>query len=403
MLSREELNLARDFGIIEEDYVRVLVEKMNNEKILSEHPYAIWEGKDGNWWTYLPDERKGRVQKKRKKKEDIEKLVIGYYKQKTENPTVRELFEEWNNEKSGISEATRDRNEDFFKRHFKEFGEKRIKNVSEADWIEFLEAQIVDFNLSYKAFSGLKGVVRGILTRARRNELIEFSVERDVFELLEIGKKVFKKTKKESYEEVFDKEEFSKMATYLLEHLDKHNMAILLLFLTGMRPGEVVALRNVDMKEDCINIRGTETNYKDKATGKTVYEVSPFPKTEASFRSVVLPKGCEWLYERLRNLNPEGEYIFMQDKGCRFTENCISSRMRTLCKNLGIYSKSLNKCRKTYASILCDENLDENLRLTLMGHVDSKVTEEHYHRDRKKLEEKAVRLADIQEFDVFKR
>lgn len=40
------------------------------EKILQQHPYKIWEGKDGKWYTYLSDENKGRV--KKSSKESIE-------------------------------------------------------------------------------------------------------------------------------------------------------------------------------------------------------------------------------------------------------------------------------------------------------------------------------------------
>lgn len=48
------------------------------EKILQQHPYKIWEGKDGKWYTYLSDENKGRV--KKSSKELIENIIISYYK-----------------------------------------------------------------------------------------------------------------------------------------------------------------------------------------------------------------------------------------------------------------------------------------------------------------------------------
>lgn len=33
--------------------------KMNKRKeLLEKHPYSIWEGSDGNWYTYVPDDTK---------------------------------------------------------------------------------------------------------------------------------------------------------------------------------------------------------------------------------------------------------------------------------------------------------------------------------------------------------
>ena len=35
------------------------IEAMKKEELLKKHPYKIWEGKEGEWYTYLPDEKKG--------------------------------------------------------------------------------------------------------------------------------------------------------------------------------------------------------------------------------------------------------------------------------------------------------------------------------------------------------
>lgn len=45
--------------------------------------YKIWEGKDGKWYTYLPDEKKGRVLKKRTSEHAIIEMVIEFYSDET--------------------------------------------------------------------------------------------------------------------------------------------------------------------------------------------------------------------------------------------------------------------------------------------------------------------------------
>ena len=67
----ELLKYVIDNGMIDTAYVRDIIEMQKRKEILDKHPYKIWEGKDGKWYTYLPDEENGRVLKKRKTEKDI--------------------------------------------------------------------------------------------------------------------------------------------------------------------------------------------------------------------------------------------------------------------------------------------------------------------------------------------
>ena len=72
------------------------------EEILKKHKWAISQGKDGFWRTYLPDETKPSKRKlvKRKSKIDIEYLVIDYiegrdYLNKKKEILFKDLYKEW--------------------------------------------------------------------------------------------------------------------------------------------------------------------------------------------------------------------------------------------------------------------------------------------------------------------
>ena len=124
---------------------------MKRKELLEKHPYKIWQGKDGKWYTYLPDDKKGRVLKKRTSQKAIEDDVIAYLKTELENPTITEVFNEWNDrrlELKKISDATHLRNKQVFNRHYKEFGNQRIKVISADDFDRFLEEQIPLHNLT---------------------------------------------------------------------------------------------------------------------------------------------------------------------------------------------------------------------------------------------------------------
>lgn len=390
--------------IIKNDIVNIndvqsLMESMKRKELLSKHPYKIWQGNDSRWRTYLPDKKKGRVLKKRNSQKEIEDVIIDYWTEQLENPTVKEVFEEWNNrrlELGKIAEATHLRNKQVFNRHYMEFGNRKIKSLSVEEIEDFLEEQIPEYNLTAKAFSNLKTITRGFLKRAKKCKYIDFSVE-DIFNDLDTSDSDFNKVIKEDYQEVFDEDEMSKMIKYLEEHLDTQNIGILFMFVTGIRVGELVTLKHNVFDGNTFKIRRTETRYLDK-NKKYVYKVKEYPKSEAGVRTVVVPEDYAWICAKIRTLNPFGEYIFVNKSGERMTTNCIRNRLKRLCEKLIIYHKSPHKIRKTYGTILFDNNVDKRLILDQMGHADILVGETHYHRNRKTIEKKSNILSSIPEF-----
>ena len=388
-------------GMINISDVQNRIEEMKRETLLKKHPYKIWEGKDGKWYTYLPDEKKGRILKKKTTKKAIENDVIGYLKAELENPTINEVFKEWNDrrlELKKISDATHLRNQQIFKRHYREFGNKKIKSVSMEEIEDFLERQIAEQNLTAKAFSNLKTVTRGLLKRAKKRKLIAFNVE-ELFQELDMSETEFKKVIKEDYEEVFSEEEMPVMIDYLKKNLDAKNIGILLMFATGIRVGELVTLKHEVFDGNTFKIRRTETRYLGE-DGKYVYAVKEYPKSEAGVRTVVVPDDYTWLCSQIRKLNPFGEYIFTDKNGKRMTTNCIRRRQERNCSKLGIYNKSSHKIRKTYGTILLDHNVDNCLIMEQMGHTDIACTENYYHRNRKSIDAKSRIISSIPEFQA---
>ena len=65
-----------------------------------------------------------------------------------------------------------------------------------------------------------------------------------------------------------------------------------------------------------------------------------------------------------------------------------------------IINKSPHKIRKTYGSILLDNQVDHKLIEKQMGHTDVLTIEIHYHRDRKRIAQKMGVLNNLPEFAV---
>lgn len=400
------LNFAFENGMLDANTIQMQIEMNENKKYLAMHTYQKWKGSDNNWHTYLPDDEKGRIHKKRKTEEDLDKIIIDYWKGQLNNPTIEEVFEEWNDrrlELGKIANSTHLRNKQCFDRHYKEFGKYKIKSISAEDVSDFLEEQIPEFDLTAKAFSNLKGITRGFLKRAKKKNLITFNVE-ELMNELDVSDAKFKKKVKEDYEEVFDDEEMDKMINYLVNNLDTQNIGILLMFVAGLRVGELVALKHEVFDGNSFKIKRMETRYinPDKSSKKKyLYEIKEFAKTDAGIRTVVIPNDYKWLCAKIKLLNPFGEYIFTDKNGKRMTTNCFRRRLERVCKQVGVYKKSPHKIRKTYGSILLDNNVDKNLVIQQMGHTDIAVTENHYHRNRKSIERKVEILSAIPEFSML--
>lgn len=397
----EILSNAIDYGMIDLEYLQATIDMKKKQEILSNHPYTIYQGKDGKWYTYLPDPKKGRVKRKRNTREEIEQTVLDFYKEQEENPTLEEIFIAWNEDRLAekeICEATHSRNQRDFDRYFPEIKDRKIKSVPPVFMENFLERQVSEKQLTTKAFSNLRAITKGIFKRARKKGFIDWSIE-TVFSDLEISRRKFKRVIKEDYQEVFSEEETQVMLEYLKTHLDIVNPAILLMFVTGIRTGELVTLKHSDFDSTVFNIRRTATTYKDNETGKFVYDVREFPKTEAGLRTVIIPPTYAWITEKIKKQNPDCEFIFSKNN-VPFKTDKIRGRLYRLCKKLGIYKKSPHKIRKTYCSILIDSKIDTKMITDLMGHTDISCSEKHYHRNRKNLARKSEILGNIPDFQA---
>lgn len=367
------------------------------------------------WWIELPStDGKGGKDKKRYKPQrntlkGIEDLIIEFMNEYDNNPTLHELFDEHIAKQIAIGNIKPKSKNNYcqvFNRHFKEFGKKRIKNVTAKDFKIFLEEQISSKNLKKDAFRDLKTVTRKILKQADQEELIDWDYEKDVFRKLEISDNAFEFVYKEDYELVYDEEETQKVIEYCNQHQSPRTLAILLMFFTGMRIGEVVALKHddIDPKQNTIKVRRTEIHYTDDS-GKEVYEIREFPKTFHGFREIPLPQSQSTLIEKLHDMSKNTEFVF--SKHSKYGEWLLSYNVRNtlrreVCKKTDVYRKSPHKIRATYDTILLDNGIDNKTVTELMGHSDIRVSERNYHRNRKKLADKQTLLDNIGEFGNYK-
>lgn len=379
--------------------VRQQYEMNERKKYLAQHPYSIWQGTDGKWRTYLP-ENEGRRLCKRTSEEAINDLVISYWKEKDTVITIESVFNEWNDrrlELKKISAATHLRNKQIFNRHYNDIKNNKIEIMTSEYVQDFLECEIAKRNLSSKAFANLKSITRGFLKRAKKRGLLSYSIE-EVFDDLDVSDREFCSQKTKDTEQVFNEIDLPLVLNYLETHQDIVNLAILFMIVTGARVGEVVSLKyeDYDPQHCFFTVQRTETRYKNEE-GNYCYDVKDRPKTEAGIRDVMLPSQYHWIYEAIRKQNPSKEFLFCKD-GVRIHSQWVRRRLYRICNQLGIDRKSPHKARKTFASILLENGIDEKFIEVQLGHTTIATTKKHYFKDRKTTETKQNILDSIPDF-----
>lgn len=394
----ELLKLALENGIVDINTITKQVEMNERKKYLEMHKYEIWQGeKDKKWYTYLPDKEKRRRLIKRTSLESIENEIVSFYKEEAYNPTVYDIFKEWINgklERNEIQKSTWDRYKRQYDESMKEFGKRKMKSIEGFDVEDFILQAIHEHELTAKGYSNLRTLIYGIFKRAKKKRLIDFSIT-EVVSDMEISKKSFRKNNKSDEELVFSEEEKTKIISYIESlKMDIVDLGILLYFKTGARPGELSAIKKEDVKDRIIHICRTEICYKDE-NKHDVYEVRNFPKTEAGIRDVIIPLSSEWIIKKIRTINPFGEYLFERN-GKRLKTYNFTARLKTICKKVGIAPKSLNKIRKTYATILIDNGVEESVVTSQMGHTDIKTTKKYYYKDRKSVSQKMIAIDKVE-------
>lgn len=391
------LNFAFENGMLDANTIQMQIEMKKNKEYLEMHTFKTWKGTNGYWYTYIPDKEKNRKLIKKSTEKEIEKEIIKYWKSIEKEPTVKQIFYDWLNEKLSyeeIAKNTYDRYETDFIRFFSNgFGKRKIKNISEDDLEVFIKTTIRDNQLTAKAYAGLRTILLGVFKYAKKHKYTDISIS-TFFSDLSLSKNIFKKKIRCDEKEVFTEKEIGKLIAQIRKKETIRNLGILLAIQTGLRVGELSAIKPIDvcLKERYIHVQRSEIKYKDES-GKNIIDVRDFPKSDAGDRYLILTDDSYNTIKKILQLNCFGEYLFEDEKTKkRITENGFNHKLSRLCNLAGIPIRTMHKLRKTYGTRLIDANVDDSVIQSQMGHADIKTTRQYYYYSNKEMHEKMAQL-----------
>ena len=371
------LQFILDSNIIDVTHMRQEYEKMNRQKILDQT--KIWKAADGRWKAHVEVAGKRRLIAKASRVA-LEDEIIKHYK----DPKIKfkECFDSWVTQKlefGEIQKQTYDRYKADYKRYIQgtELEKKEVKAIDELYMETFIKQKIASEHLTAKNWGNMRIIISGTLVYARKHDYTEFRVSLFLAEL-QLSSKIFEHKRIKDEEQVFAKDEESKIRQYITDNPDMLSLGVALAFVTGLRVGEVSALRWSDWNDDVLIVQRTEIKYKGEH-GEWIEEVRNFTKGRDGIRQVVLTDDAKEILEKLYVYTGEkNDYIFLRD-GKRIKAAWLSNKIETLCRIVQIPFRSFHKIRKTYATKLIDAQVPEKVITKQLGHTEILTTKSFYY------------------------
>ena len=390
------------------DVIRMNKKLQHERDLLQAHIdnfYDIWIGKNGLYTTYLPAEGKARNRRAvtAQTREKLERKIIDFYldleriekenSEKTILSTLRKIYPHWLQMKSLETTASSyiHRIDNDWHKYYLDTPviDENIRDFTRARLREWALQIIREHSLTKNQYYNMAVIIRQCLDYAVEQGVIS----ENLYNSFKIDGKLFKKVKKpEDSTQVFLTDERPLIEAEAWKDFEQTGctvaLAIPLAFQTGLRLGELVALKSTDVCRDgkYLHIQRmrqkVEKQLSDCSWQPCEWQNVEHAKTAAGDRYVFLTEEARRIIRCIINRNKENDavydnYLFLKN-GKNITPRAITTRISKYCRYAGISDKSMHKIRKSYISSLLDAGININEIRKQVGHEDERTTLHNY-------------------------
>lgn len=172
---------------------------------------------------------------------------------------------------------------------------------------------------------------------------------------------------------VFSKEEQKKLISTIDSEKTSTGCGVLLTMFTGLRIGELCALKweDIDLKGKVLHITKTlqRLTVFDKEKKSEIKITSP--KSKTSIRDIPLP---DFLIKMLSVYKHDSEDYVVSGSRKVTEPRCFTNRYKTLLKKANVPSRKFHAIRHTFATNALQQNFDIKTLSELLGHANANVT-----------------------------
>lgn len=179
---------------------------------------------------------------------------------------------------------------------------------------------------------------------------------------------------------VLTEDEQARLSHYLLEQPDRMKLGILLSLYTGIRVGELSALRWENLRTDTgvLQIRSTMQRIQcvDAQNGAKTRVIVSEPKSQNSRRDIPLP---DFLVCLARSLSGQPGTYVLTGQTDRFVEpRTVQNRFKGYLKDCGIADANYHCLRHTFATRCIELGFDIKTLSEILGHANVNITLNRY-------------------------
>lgn len=234
-----------------------------------------------------------------------------------------------------------------------------IFSITELDTINFVNL-LVDKKLSSKTINDIISIF---------NSLLNFTEQR--YDIRKLNVPYVKSNYKEM--RVLSVSEQKHLEHYLIQDMDNYKFGIYIALYTGIRIGELCALKWSDIHNGIINVNKTVIRLKDGDKTKIVIDT---PKTNHSFRTIPIPGFLNEIIENNRKL-PE-QYVLSSDKTPFVEPRLMQIHFKKIISDCKIYDASFHTLRHTFATRCVECDFDIKSLSEILGHSNVQITLNKY-------------------------
>lgn len=381
-------------GIINKEDVLKEVKMKQDEKIINQHPYKINQGKNGRWYTYLrdPESPKGRRQIAKSTKEKIYEAILADYNQRNKKNdlnsiTLENLYEKWMiwRRDTGTAPKTITENKNEWNRFLKSnpIAHKKVREIRMYDLEDFFMQITTNHAITYKRLTNVKSMLNGLFKYGIRIALINDSPMHNV----DFAQFQTRCKPENSVKDIYTLAEREAILQYLSAKTDIYSFAVQLAFYLCVRVGELITLKksDIDIQDNKIYIlrsaRKQQILQDDLTFSPVEYTVEERIKGNKAqgFRFIPLTPQSKKLIEKIMDLYPDGDYLFMRNGHTLYTDSFNRYLKDKVCMPLKIPYRSSHQIRFTVATLLYEAGIPINQISAMLGHSETRTTM-HYIR-----------------------